>query len=80
MSITETKINKMLDTNSHKWDNKIAFSVAEISEMLGLPTSTIANLCRKGKISAFKVGRHYRISRAEIYSYITEQQDKAIIL
>ncbi len=78
---TETmKINKMLETNSHIWDNKIAFSVEELHIMLGIPRATLCKLCREGEIKTFKIGRHYRIARADLYAYIERQKDMSIVL
>lgn len=74
------KINEMLETNSHKWDNQIAFSLKDIHEMLDIPLSTIQYLCKEGHIKVFKVGRHYRVTRVDLFRYIEGQKDKCIIL
>lgn len=77
---TNKEINKMFETNSHIWDNKIAFTIKDVSTMLDIPTSTLAKLCREGTIKAFKIGRHYRIARIDLYEYIERQKDLSIIL
>lgn len=77
---TTKEVNKMFETNSHIWDNKIAFSVKDVSEMLGLPISTLSQMCQRGDIKTFRVGRHYRIARVDLYNYIEQQKDASIIL
>lgn len=80
MKTTIKEVNKMFETNSHIWDNKIAFSVKDVSEMLGLPISTLSHMCKKGDIKTFKVGRHYRIARVDLYNFIERQKDMSIVI
>ena len=80
MKTNNKEINKLFETNNHVWDNKIAFSIKDVSIMLDIPTSTLAKLCREGNIKTFKIGRHYRISRIDLYNYIEKQKDLSIIL
>ena len=73
-------IDRMFDTMSGEWNKRIAFSPKEVSEMLGIPVSTIAQYCREGKLKVFKVGRHYRIARADLYYFIENSKDKCLII
>ncbi|WP_196599111.1 helix-turn-helix domain-containing protein [Pectinatus frisingensis] len=73
-------IDSMFDTLSGEWNKKIAFSPKEVSEMLGIPVSTIAQYCREGKLKVFKVGRHFRIARADLYYFIEDSKDKCLII
>lgn len=80
MMNTKNNINKMFETNSNRWSDKIAFSVEDIHVMLDIPISTVAQMCREGKLKVFKVGRHYRITRQDLYDYIETQKDNCIII
>lgn len=77
---TNKEINKTFATNSNLWDNRIAFSIQDVSCMLDIPISTLSKLCREGHIKTFKIGRHYRILRQDLYDYIQEQKDMSIII
>lgn len=74
------EIDELFTTRSNRWDKQIAFSPKEVSIMLNIPLSSITKLCRERKLVVFKVGRHYRIRRADLFNYIEEQIDNCIIL
>lgn len=63
-----------------KWEDRLAFSCEDIHNMLGVPLFTIHDLCRKGKLKCYKVGRHHRISREALFEFIEEQKDESIII
>ena len=41
-------------------------SVREAAELLGVRRTTVADMCRAGKIRAGKIGREWRIQKSEI--------------
>jgi len=51
-----------------------AFSVKQISYILQLPLSTTSLYCKEGKIPCFKVGRHYRVLKKDLFHFISEQK------
>ena len=67
-------------TPSHKWDNRLTFSPKEVSEMLGVPLSTIYALCYNESLKAFKIGTHWRIHRKGLYEFLQTQIDNSITL
>ena len=68
----------LLTTPNQKWDNQIAFSIKDLSEMLHVPKSTISDIIHQNKIPYFKIGRHYRIRRTALCTYLYEAEDKTI--
>lgn len=66
----EDELNKFFSSISGQWDKQIAFSPKDISEMLNLPLSSITKYMREDKIKVFKVGRHYRVTRLDLYHFI----------
>ena len=48
-------------------------TVAEVAEYLHLHPLTVRNLIRKGELPACKVGREWRIDRAELERWIVER-------
>lgn len=79
-SFLKKDIDKLFATNSNKWNERITFTIREIHDMTGVPISTINQLCREGKLKAFKIGRLYMIKRADLYSFIEEKIEDTIIL
>ena len=45
-------------------------TVEDAASLLGVPVSSMRAMCRRGDISAIKVGRLWRIPRTEIISFI----------
>lgn len=74
------QIDKMLTTCSNKWDNRITFTPKEISEMLGLPRSTITKLYQEGQLKVCKTGRHYLITRLALFDFLQRAEDTGIRL
>lgn len=63
-----------------KWENRLAFTCEDVHNMLAVPLFTIYDLCRKGKLKCYKVGRHHRIAREDLVEFIQKQKDNSIIL
>ena len=70
----EDELNKFFSSISGKWNKQIAFSPKDISEMLNLPLSSITKYMREDKIKVFKVGRHYRVTRLDLYRFIENNE------
>jgi excisionase family DNA binding protein len=45
----------------------------EVSEMLGVHTSTVYKLIKEGKIPSFRVGSDWRFRRDQIVRWLAEQ-------
>ena len=78
--MVKEEVKNLLSTNSNKWDDRIAFSPLEVSQMLNLPLSTIQSLCRNGDLVAFKISNKWRIKRHELYKFIERQIEASIVL
>jgi excisionase family DNA binding protein len=52
--------------------NRLAWSIAEFAEALGVSDGHIRNEIRRGNIHAFKSGKLILISNEEAHRYITE--------
>ena len=48
--------------------------LVEISEMLGLKIKTIQKLIRDKKITAFRVGKRFRVADTDLKQYIESQR------
>lgn len=48
-------------------------TVAEVAEMLRVSTMTVYRLIRTGELPAVRVGRNYRVRRADLDAYLQEQ-------
>ena len=68
------ELNKFYSCKSGAWDKAIAFSPKDVSIMLHLPLSSITKYIRDGSLKAFKIGRHYRITRLSLYRFIEEHE------
>jgi excisionase family DNA binding protein len=49
-------------------------NIEEIAEILGLEYKTIYRLIRNGELPAAKVGRVYRVSKADLESFLERQK------
>ena len=52
-------------------------TIAELSEYLKIPKSTVYKLCQEGKIPGQKVGRHWRFRRETIDQWLDEKSKGA---
>lgn len=52
-------------------------SIEDISEILGLEYKSIYRLIRSGELPAARIGRVYRVSRADLEAFL-EQQKQAV--
>lgn len=73
------KTNQMFITESHEWDNRIAFSAKEVAQMLNLPLSSIIKYMREGAIDTFKIGRHYRVTKQSLYNFIKRNECRYVL-
>ncbi|HEX2029621.1 MAG TPA: helix-turn-helix domain-containing protein [Nitriliruptorales bacterium] len=48
-------------------------TVAEVADMLRVSTMTVYRLIRTGEIPAVRVGRNYRVRRADLEQYLAAQ-------
>ena len=51
---------------NNKYENRIAFSVPELSELLGISKQHVWNSIRKGDIKSGKLGRRTLIHKTEV--------------
>ncbi len=56
------------------YEGIVAFSVQQISFMLQLPRSSVAQYCKEGLLPCFKVGRHYRVLKADLLDFLEERK------
>lgn len=56
----------MEEVNNNKYENRMAFSVAEVSEILGISIQHVWNLLRSGDIKKSKLGRRTLIHKTEL--------------
>lgn len=50
-------------------------NLIDVSEILDISTTTVAQLCRTGKIKAFKAGREWRIAKLALETYVFEESN-----
>ena len=77
--IDKTVNIKQMFANTKREDT-LAFTCEDVHIMLKVPLFTIYDLCRKGKLKCYKIGRHHRIAREDLYDFIQKQKDDSIIL
>lgn len=73
----------MIDKNKYfdeEYKDVIAFSVKEVARLLQLPLSTVAYYCKENVLPCLKIGRHYRIMKADLIRFIEERKADSIIL
>ncbi|MBS5519663.1 MAG: helix-turn-helix domain-containing protein [Acidaminococcus intestini] len=58
--------------DNYNSEGVIAFSTKQVSEMLQLPLSTISLYCKQNRLPCFKIGRHYRILKSDLDTFIQE--------
>ncbi len=49
---------------------KLAFSMREVGELLGVSERSVWTLCKEGKIQSFRIGRSVRISLDALQAFI----------
>lgn len=74
------RIQDLLFTPSGKWDNKIAFSPAEVCEMLGLARSSLAVYYNSGMLRAMRIGKHWRITRKDLIAFLEQALDESRVI
>jgi putative molybdopterin biosynthesis protein len=56
-----------------KFDSADVLTATEACQLLRISRPTLRNLIKKGEISAFKIGNHWRIVRTELERYVREK-------
>ncbi|MFD1040645.1 helix-turn-helix domain-containing protein [Virgibacillus byunsanensis] len=51
---------------------KEIMTVAQVAEYLQLSEMTTYKLVQEGKISGFKIGRHWRVKKEDLHEFIEE--------
>lgn len=54
---------------------RMAYTVEETAEMLGIPTSTLYELVRRKQFPSLRLGRHIRITEAMIQEHLEKLAD-----
>lgn len=80
MTYLNIDVDDFTSTPSHKWDTRLTFSPKEVSELLGVPLSTVYALCYNEALKAFKIGTHWRIHRKGLYEFLHHSIDTSITL
>ena len=80
MVVYNDEVDSFFHTPSKAWDKRVAFRIKDVSEMLGLPISTIGKLVRENDIRATKVGRDWLIRRSDLYKWWQRVEDASIVL
>ena len=57
---------------------KDILTATEVAKYLRVPKSTLYYLATRGKLPAFKVGRHWRFKRTKLEAWMERQPDGAI--
>jgi excisionase family DNA binding protein len=54
-------------------NEKVLLTVEEVAEFLRIAPNTVYRWCRDGKLAGIKIGKEWRIARAELDSFLTRQ-------
>ena len=73
-------MDNRLTTPSGKWDNRIAFHIKDVCEMLGLAKSTISEYYKDGRLKVMKIGKHYLILRSSLEEFFADAEDEGMII
>jgi excisionase family DNA binding protein len=70
----ETKADGALADSVHavRFENRLAFSVAETAQLLGVSTKTVRRLVARGLLRPSRALRHLRLSKAELLRFLKE--------
>lgn len=52
------------------------YNVAQVAEKLGIAKKTVRDLINDGSITAYKVGREWRISEQNILNYLNQNKNR----
>lgn len=55
-------------------DKRSLLSVEEVGEYLGVGRATVWRWCREGRLSALKVGKHWRVRREALEAFLKERE------
>lgn len=59
-----------MQTDGNNHDGALILTVKETAEMLRVPTDTITNLHRVGKLRGRKIGKHLRWRRTDVVAFV----------
>lgn len=51
-------------------------TVAEVAEVMRVSNMTVYRLIKDGQLSAFRVGKNYRVRQSDVDRYLTEREVK----
>ena len=61
----------MTDTVKLEWSNlPLVLTTQQVADLLQVDHRTMTNYCRHGQIKAFKIGKHWRITREALLSFV----------
>ena len=69
---SDTKLGRK-EQSVPRFDRADVLTAKEACQLLRISRPTLGNLIKKGEISAFKVGNHWRIMRTELERYVREK-------
>ncbi len=55
-------------------DDRIAYTLDEVGELLGVLPHSVRDRIYDGKLAAFKMGRRWLVSRAELLAFIEREE------
>jgi excisionase family DNA binding protein len=61
----------MTDTAKPEWTNlPLVLTTQQVADLLQVDHRTITNYCQRGQIKAFKIGKHWRITREALLNFV----------
>ena len=61
----------MTDTIKPEWTNlPLVLTTQQVADLLQVDHRTITNYCQRGQIKAFKIGKHWRITREALLNFV----------
>jgi excisionase family DNA binding protein len=61
----------MTDIAKPEWTNlPLVLTTQQVADLLQVDHRTITNYCQRGQIKAFKIGKHWRITREALLSFV----------
>ena len=61
----------MPDTAKPEWTNlPLVLTTQQVADLLQVDHRTITNYCQRGQIKAFKIGKHWRITREALLNFV----------
>ena len=61
----------MTETAKPEWTNlPLVLTTQQVADLLEVDHRTITNYCQRGQIKAFKIGKHWRITREALLNFV----------